>query len=191
MKHKLIINYLKNYGNISEKEELNIRKYFIPIQALKKQTLINKHSDCNKLFFINYGLLRAYYINNDGNEITRMIAWENRFLTNIVSFRNFSENIETIECIEKAEILAINRTDFDYLMKSSLNLKSIYADILEEYNALHIKRFEQLNSGNANEKIKYFNQNYVILKNRISDIHLSSFLSISRKTIERVKKNLL
>lgn len=189
MKHKLIIDYLKNYGNISEKEEVHIRKYFIPMQALKKQTLINKNSDCNKLFFINNGLLRAYYINDDGNEVTRMIAWENRFLTNIVSFRNFSENIEIIECIEKAEILAINRTDFDYLMKSSLNLKSIYADILEEYNALHIKRFEQLNSGNANEKLKYFNQNYAILKNRISDIHLSSFLSISRKTIERVKKN--
>jgi len=189
MKHKLLIEHLKNYGDISEQEELNIRKYFIPHQTTKKQILIEKHSICNKLFFVNNGLLRAYYINDDGREVTRMIAWENRFLTNIVSFRNFAENKETIECIEKAEILYINRNDFDNLMKSSFNLKSIYADILEEYNALHIKRFEQLNSGNAVEKLKYFNQNFQPLKNRINDTYLSSFLSISRKTIERLKKN--
>ena len=164
------------------------KKYFIPININKKHILINKNSPCDKLFFINKGLLRAYYTDSNGKETIRMIAWEGRFLTNVLSFRNLEENKETIDCIEKAEILYINRNDFDTLIKLSLNIKSIYADILEEYNSLHIKRFEQLNSGDALDKYRFFNDNFSPLKNRINDSYLSSFLSISRKTIERIKK---
>ena len=51
-----------------------------------------------------------------------------------------TENNETIECIENADILYIDRMNFEKLLTSSLNIKSIYADIIGEYNILHIKR---------------------------------------------------
>lgn len=189
MNHEKLITLLNQYGTISENEKQNIEKYFIPKQVKRKQVLIEKNSPCNKLFFINNGLLRTYYTNEKGVEVTRMIAWENRFLTNIGSFKNLTENNETIECVENAEILYINRMNFEKLITSSLNVKSIYADIIEEYNILHIKRFEQLNTKDAVGKYKFFIENFNPLKNRINDSLLASFLSISRKTIERIKKN--
>ena len=188
MNHEKLITLLSKYGTISETEKLNVEKYFIPIEIKKKQVLIEKHAPCNKLFFINKGLLRAYYTNEKETEVTRMIAWENRFLTNIGSFKNVTENNETIECVENAEILYIDRINFEKLITSSLNIKSIYADIIEEYNILHIKRFEQLNSKDSLGKYKYFKENFYPLRNRINDSLLSSFLSVSRKTIERLKK---
>ena len=189
MNHKKLITLLNEYGTISESEQQNIENLFIPLKKKKKQILIEKHSQCNKLFFVNKGLLRAYYTNEKGKEITRMIAWENRFLTNIGSFKNMTENNETIECIENADILYIDRMNFEKLLTSSLNIKSVYADIIGEYNILHIKRFEQLNSKDSLGKYKYFKENFHPLKNRINDTLLSSFLSVSRKTIERLKKN--
>lgn len=149
MRHKNLVEVLKNYGNISETDEKNIRRNFKILNVNKKEILVDGNSSCNKLFFVNKGLLRAYYSNNNEKEITRIIAWEKRFLTNIVSFRKLEDNKETIECIENAEILYITKIDFDKLLNSSLNLKSIYADILEDYNTMHIKRFEQLNTGDA------------------------------------------
>ena len=188
MPHEKLISLLNDYGTISDIEKLNIVKYFIPQKIKKKHILVDRHSPCNKLFFINNGLLRAYYINEKEIEVTRMIAWENRFLTNIGSFRNKIVNNEIIECIENAEILYIDRSNFENLVNSSLNLKSIYADIIEEYNILHIKRFEQLNSKNSLGKYAYYKENFDPLHNRISDTLLSSFLTVSRKTIERLKK---
>ena len=187
MKHQLLIEYLGKYGQISKLEELDIIKYFTPIETSRKQILIAKHQTCNKLFFVNKGLIRAYYTNVNGKEITRMIAWEGRFLTNIVSFKNFSENDEQIECIEKAEILYVNKQNFDFLMKSSLNLKSIYADILEEYNALHIKRFQSINTFNLDQKFEYLNSDFPNLINRASDNILASFLGISREYLVKNK----
>ena len=50
MKHKLLIENLRKYGNISEKEESTIREVFLCVNTKKKDILINKDSLCNKLF---------------------------------------------------------------------------------------------------------------------------------------------
>ncbi len=158
----------------------NIENYFIPTQVKRKQVLIEKNSPCNKLFFVNNGLLRAYYINERGKEVTRMFAWEGRFLTNIGSFKILSENNETIECVKDANILSINRDDFEKLMKSSLNIKSIYADLLEKYNILHIKRFEALHTFDLEKKLLHLKLDFPNLINDLNDNLLASFLGISR-----------
>jgi hypothetical protein len=96
MNHEKLINLLKQYGTLSEIENQNIIKFFTPIKVRKKNILIEKNSLCNKLFFINKGLLRTYYIDNYGNEFTRRIAWESGFITNMDSFRkNGLDNNET------------------------------------------------------------------------------------------------
>ncbi|QNS41775.1 cyclic nucleotide-binding domain-containing protein [Chryseobacterium manosquense] len=180
MNHEKLINLLKQYGTISETEQQNIENYFIPTQVKRKQVLIEKNSPCNKLFFINSGLLRAYYINEKGKEVTRMFAWEGRFLTNIGSFKILSENNETIECVKDANILSINRDDFERFMKSSLNIKSIYADLLEKYNILHIKRFEALHTFDLEKKLLHLKLDFPNLINDLNDNLLASFLGISR-----------
>lgn len=86
-------------------------------------------------------------------EVTRMIAWEGRFLTNLVSFKHFSNNKEFFECIQNAEVLWIDRNKFENLLTNSLNLKHIYLNILEEYPAANIKRFEHINTNNVEKKI--------------------------------------
>lgn len=192
MEHLQLIDYLKKYGSISEIEKQNIEKYFIPINVKKKHILIDKNALCNKLFFVNKGLLRAYYIDNNGNEFTRRIAWENGFLTNMESFRkNGIENNETIECIENAYILQILKKDLDSLLVNSDNLAKIYLSIMEKYMAINIRRYQHVSTTTPIERLAYFNKAYPYLKNRINDSILASFLSISRKTLIRTKKEFI
>lgn len=188
MKHEQLINFLKKYGTMSEVDNKIVRKYFIPLEVRKKQILIGKNFPCNKLFFINNGLLRTYYSSNSGKDITRVIAWENQFLTNIGSFKNFMENNEIIESLKNGEILYITRDDFELLMKSSPNLKSIYTDLLEKYSAVYIKQFEVLNTFDLNEKLIYLKKEFPHLIYKLNDTLLASLLGISRETYVRNKK---
>ena len=192
MRYQKLISELSKYGEITENERKNIRDFFSIINVKKRDILICKDSPCNKLFFVNKGLLRTFYIDINGNEITRRIAWENGFLTNMNSFRkNGIDNNETIECLENAELLVITKSDIDYLLKSSENLTRIYNIILEKYMAINIRRYEHVTSLNPTERLNYFNNNFPNIKNRISDTILATYLSISRKTLERIKKNLI
>ncbi len=192
MQYQQLFILLEKYGKISEKEKAMIKIYFEPLNIKKKTNLIKKNSICNKLFFVNKGLLRSFYIDHNGNEFTRRIAWENGFLTNMDSFRkNGIDNNETIECIENAEILQITKKDLDQLLSVSENLAKIYQLILEKYMAINIRGYHHLSTSMPLEKLIYFNKNFPTLKNRINDSILASFLSISRKTLIRTKSKLL
>ncbi len=192
MNYQKLFNNLEKHNKISENDKINIRKYFKSLTVKKKEILISENTLCNKLFFLNDGLLRTFYIDAKGNEITRRIAWESGFLTNMDSFRkNGIDNNETIECIENAELLEISKNNLDLLISTSENLTKVYQIILEKYMAINIRRFQQLTSLNPHERLLYFNKNYPKLKNRISDAVLSTFLGISRKTLERIRKNMI
>lgn len=191
MEYEKIIQSISNYGNISNDDICLIKKSFSFTTFIKNQKIISCDNPCNKLFFVNSGFLRAYYLNDNGKEITRMIAWEGRFLTNIVSLKHFSINKEFFECIQNAEVLWIDRIKFDNLLAESLTLKHIYLNILEEYSAANIKRFEHMNTNNVEKKILHLKSDYPHLINKINDTILSSFLAMSRESFVRNKKLLL
>ncbi|MDR2204884.1 MAG: Crp/Fnr family transcriptional regulator [Flavobacteriaceae bacterium] len=189
MQHKQLIDYLKRYGNISEQEEQNIRKAFSEQTAKKKDILIRKNSVCNKLFFVNKGLLRAYYEDDFGNETTRRIAWEHGFITNMDDFlKTETENNETIECIENAEFLEVLKSDWDVLVSNSENLGKIHQIILAKYVKINIRRVEHLTALTPEKKLIYFNENFPALKNRITDVVLATFLGMSRITLIRTRE---
>lgn len=181
MKHNQLLSYLKKYGSLNTIEEDLLKKYFIPYEVKKKAQLIEKNFPCDKLFFVNNGLIRAYHVNDNGREITRMIAGKDRFLTNIGSFRNSYINNETIECIQGGELLYISRNNFEFLVKKSLNLKSIYADILENYSALQCRRFQSLTTSDINQKITHLLEDFPEIISQVNDGLLASFLGVSRE----------
>lgn len=190
MHHDKLIQALEKYSPITDSDKRNITFSFNPIKVRQKVILISENKLCNKLFFINNGLLRSFSTDNKGNEITRRIAWEGGFLTNMDNFReNANDSNEHIECIENAELLEISKKEFEILISSSVTLTCVYQIILEKYIAINIRRFQQLTSLNPTERLQYYNRNFPKLKNRISETVLATFLGISRKTLERVRKN--
>src|SRR5690606_18863311 len=100
MHHDKLIQALEKYSPITDSDKRNITFSFNPIKVRQKVILISENELCNKLFFINNGLLRSFSTDNKGNEITRRIAWEGGFLTNMDNFReNANDSNEHIECI--------------------------------------------------------------------------------------------
>lgn len=189
--YELFLNYLSQFGTISTDEIIKIKTYCTVKYVKKKQILISENEACNKMFFVNYGMLRSYYRDSYGHKITRAIAIENSFISNMNSFRGLCENTETIECLEDAELLVANRINFSKLMDEFPNLKGIYSEILEVYDAMNIKRFHLMSLKSVKAKLNFFKEEYPHLTNKLTDSILASFLGISRESIVRNKKILL
>ncbi|WP_047455967.1 Crp/Fnr family transcriptional regulator [Chryseobacterium sp. OV279] len=188
MTHEKLIKLLKNYGEISKEDEIDIAAKFIFQKTKKKEILVGQNSSCNKLFFVIEGFIRAYSINDKGNEVTRMIAWEGNFLTDIVGFRDQNINQEIIESLTDSFLLFITKNNFDSLLNSSENFKKIYIKVLEEYSNMHMKKLQLINIVDISLKMKYFKEHFPDLVFKLNDKILASFLSISRETLVRHKK---
>lgn len=187
MHYNQILSFLNSEKKLNQKAESSIRKHFHFIQVKKKDILLHAYTVCDKIFFINKGVLRAYYINDKGTMITRTIASENRFLTNMISFINFAKNIETFECLEDADLLYINRKELTELLDISPVIRARYCDLLEQCNAIQIKHIHFITNSEVTDKIQYLKSNFPEIVGRVNDRILASFLGISRETIVRHK----
>lgn len=129
--------------------------------------------------------MRAYHINEKGNEITRMIAGQNKFIAN---FKNLTSRKEIIESITTSNVLMITEQNFDFLLKSSINIKCMYGDIMEIYNANNINHYMTINSSDVKFKLQYLKSNFPNVINNVNDEILASFINMSRETFVRHKK---
>ncbi|MCO4304892.1 Crp/Fnr family transcriptional regulator, partial [Riemerella anatipestifer] len=144
----------------------------------------------NNIIFVNSGLLRAFVEDQKGTVCTRIIAWENRFLTNITTFKHFNSSDEIIEALENSEIIYIEKDFFYQLLSTCPNLNSIYLNILSEYNELYIKKYFLYACKSLKEKILFLKDNFPHLIKRTNDTILASFLGVSRESYVRGKKYL-
>lgn len=183
--HNNLIRTLKEYGNISNEEEYLIKKHFRFTSLKKNEIFKSKYS--NNIIFVNSGLLRAFVEDQKGIVCTRIIAWENRFLTNITTFKHFNSSDETIEALENSEIIYIEKDFFYQLLSTCPNLNIIYLKILSEYNELYIRKYSLYACKSIEEKMLFLKDNFPHLIKRTNDTILASFLGISRESYVRGK----
>ncbi len=188
MHYNPILAFLNNKQKLSGEEEQNIRKYFRFAKAQRKEKIVTSNSRCDKIVFVNKGIIRAYC--NKEKEVTRMIVSENQFLTNMNSFHLGKENTETFECLEDTEYLYITKPDMNKLLESSPIFKVMCYDILAMYNAVLVTHIHFITNSEVCTKIQYFKTNFPNLIGRISDQILASFIGVSRETIGRNKDQL-
>jgi len=92
----------------------------------KNETLISKGDTCRYTYFVCKGSVRAYFIDDDGQEATRCIALENQFITTIHSFISQTPTNEFIEATEQAELLQISYNDFKKIIEETTLARDLY-----------------------------------------------------------------
>src|SRR5690606_12384649 len=104
---------------------------FQPLTVKKNKLLLTQGTVADKLFFIVKGCLRLYYYNEDRSIFTSFMAFENTFLTSIVSFISREPAPEYIQAVEDSELLVISYDRFTLLRNITPEWDKIYRHILE------------------------------------------------------------
>lgn len=187
MQYHQLLQLLNEGEPLTEEDVVKVRKHVHPFRAKKKEILLYAGDSCDRIFFVNKGMIRAYFTNHKGADVTRMIATENCFMTNMISFKRLSVNNETIECLEDAELLIIKRHDLIAMLEDSTLLRAKYCNFLEQYNAMHINHIHMVNGTKATERIQYLKRHFPETIGRASDQVIASFLGMARETFARSK----
>ncbi|WP_125150780.1 Crp/Fnr family transcriptional regulator [Bergeyella zoohelcum] len=190
MYHGLLIDFVRSLVQMTAEEEEEIIRRFYLQASRTDENLVSAGETCDKIFFICEGMLRNYYLNEQGAEITRLLSSEGEFCSNLHSFTTLSENDEYIQCLEDSVVLWISHEDFYYLVENLDGVRRIYIKILEKFQAFHIKRFQFLTTMSPLEKLIFFKERYPQYYERISNKVLASFLNMTPETCSRTKKKL-
>ena len=186
----MLADIIRAKTNLSEEQISNILSCFKPMHVKKNELVLERNAVANQLFFIKKGCLRLYYINEDGNISTRFMAFENTFLTSIVSFISREPSPEYIQAVENSELLVISNIDFVHLRNTIPAWDNIYIYILEYGLTVINSKLSSLLTQNATERYLSLLKNNPELIQRLSNSNLAAYFNITPQTLSRLKSQI-
>ena len=139
------------------------------------------------LGFLEKGLLRSYFIDDKGNEVTTAFIEEGTFFTDVMSFPTQGISERTLEAVVASEVVVFSQQQLQVLRTSIAVWEQFerlyYQKVLQEKVAFQRK----LTQSNVNKAYRLFVAQYKQAAKYAPRKQIASFLGISRYTLSRIK----
>ncbi|MEE0265530.1 MAG: Crp/Fnr family transcriptional regulator [Acutalibacteraceae bacterium] len=135
------------------------------------------------------GICRAYYVDGDGNDITRGFAPASTMCMDEGLF-GYSESIATWEALEESILMIFETNRIKELIHHNNQLKDMYITLLE--NALRYKLYRE--NGflveNATQRYISFKRRYPEICRTVKQHYIATYLGVTPESLSRIKKAL-
>ena len=170
------LNYLKSGLRVVE---LQPKHFFIHANVIQQE-----------IGFVFQGLIRAFYIDNQGHEITVNFVQENRYATHYTAFITRTPGKYYFQCIEPTILVNLSYDHIQTGYDKFPDIERYGRLIAEEVLKFQQKRIESFLFDTAEQRYLDFIKENPDLFNRVSLSHLSSFLGMERQTLTRIRQKL-
>lgn len=163
----------------------------LTFQELKKKDFFLQAGKVQKAIgFLTSGLVRSFYIDDDGNEITVGFYAEHDYATHYHAFITRQPSQYAIQCLEPTTFLCLSYDDLQWVYQQSSNFERYGRLVAEEILKRQQARIESFIFQTAEERYLAFIEKDPTLFNRISLSQLCSFLGIERQTLTRIRQKI-
>jgi len=160
-------------------------------RAVKKGKLILKEDQrCDYFYFVIKGLVRVYYIDLHGNEITHWFAAENSMITSPFSFLKKEKNILYFEAVEDTDLIAITSDQLDTIVRQVESTEVALRHLYAEFAMLLSRRVMSIHTETAEERYLKLMDEYPHLFRKAKLAHIASYLGITPQSLSRIRKKL-
>ncbi len=140
----------------------------------------------DKAGIVMNGIVRSYYIDGDGNDITQFFSKEGSFCMD-EGMMSFDEIIKMWEAVEESTVMIFDVKKMKELIFSSENLKTIWIQLLESGMRYKMYRENGFLVENATERYLHFRKLYPELSGRVPQKHIATYLGIAPESLSRIR----
>lgn len=190
----VITGFLQSFMQICpeiKEEELNFLRKQVSVSTYHKKSLYLSPKAVQKsIGFIGAGLIRTYYMDENGKDITLAFNKEGDYVTDYLAFIKQAHTNYYFECLEDCTVV-----NLPYVaIRDGYNRFKVFEKygrlIAEKVLEVRIKRVDSFLFHNAEDRYLEFVSENPGLLNRIAVTHLCSFLGTERQTLTRIRKKI-
>ena len=150
-------------------------------------TVLWEGDTASYLDYIIQGVVRGYYIDSKGNDITKCFCAEDDFFST-EGFRISAPATFTIECLEDCKCLQLPYT----LLKSIVNSNKSIGDSVSHLFQVEVSKQEDRSKNlmllNAEERYHAFCNDYPHLNTRVALKYIASYIGVRAASLSRIRK---
>jgi Cyclic nucleotide-binding domain. len=177
--------------NISETELSYLAKGLTITELKAKHFYIQANIVQEQIGFVCSGLVRAFYIDKNGNDVTVNFVGEGNYATHYPAFIMKRPSKYYFQCLEPSVIVNLSYSHIQDCCEKFPTIEHYIRLLVEEAFTIQQKRIDGFLFDNAETRYLDFIKEYPDLFNRVSLSYLCSYLGIERQSLTRIRKKLV
>jgi cAMP-binding proteins - catabolite gene activator and regulatory subunit of cAMP-dependent protein kinases len=184
------IEYILQFGNLN-KQQIDL------VKSKASETMLHKDDyyweagkTVRHVGFLTEGILRVYYYNNKGEEITRYFIDENHLILSGNTIDELYTPSEYLSAITDCKLVVFSRPDWKELSETIIGWDQIIQKIISKHHSEKMTRRSELVSQDGTERYLDFIQKFPTLVNRVPLSYIASYLGITQSSLSRIRKNI-
>jgi CRP-like cAMP-binding protein len=186
--YALLIQHLSRFISLETQEITLLTESFKPKQLKKKDFLLHQGEVSKFETFVSKGCLRAFYINDKGEEHIVQFAVEDWWIGDMYSFLTQTPAMFTIEALEDCKLLQIDKNSLEELYLKLPKMERFFRIIIQNAFVASQKRIISAMSQTADERYLAFIQKYPAIEQRIPQYQVAAYLGITPEFLSRIRK---
>lgn len=185
-----MINSAKIFGIDLNKDDLNEVMQISTLKLFHKGDIIRQIGDENDTVgFVLSGLIRSYYLDENGNETTRYFHPENTLFMD-EGLVNYPKSICACEALEDCVVVIFPTKQVKEIALKHESLRNFYIIMLENAVKYKIERENLFLTCTATERYLQFIKKYPTLCDRVRQSYIATYLGIAPESLSRIRRSL-
>lgn len=186
----IIQNISKHVSLTPEEATLFLSK--VETKTVKAKTILLNAGELSKhTYFVNSGILRSFYINDNIIEHVLHFACEGWWIGDMYSYISEKSGNLFIEVLEEAEIVILSKENHQELYQQIPKLERFFRILAENSLVAHQERLMDNLSLTAEERFEKFCAKYPTLIQSIPQKHIASFIGVTPEFFSKMKARML
>lgn len=189
--YTLLLDNIKRHIAITPEEE----EYFISLlqhrKLRKRQYLIQEGDVAKYENFVIKGCLRAYSVDEKGQEHIIQFAEEDWWIGDMYSYTSGEPAIFNVDALEDSELLQISPENQEQLFKAYPKFERFFRIIIQNGFIALQRRVIANMSQPAEERYLDFAKKYPSILNRVPQHQVASYLGITPEFLSRIRKQVV
>lgn len=191
-KYELLLSEIRKRVPWISDDEICAISECLSIHSLPtRHFIINAGERVSNLHFVLSGMVKAFYVDDSGDEITVNFMKERRFFTDFYSVTNSLPSRFYFKSIEPVEYISLPFEALNALCDRSHAIERFFRLALGEVFNDWEKRTEDFLFLKAEDRYRKFLSSRSDIAARVSVTDLASYLGIERQSLTRIRKKML
>ncbi len=182
---------LKNIEKHITLNDLEI-DHFLSVLKLKdldkKERILSQGQTCKKLYFVEFGSLRAYNMNEEGKESTIMFAVQDWWITDMDAFVHQKPAVLSIETLEASRVMELDFQKLEELYIKIPKFERFFRILFQNaYIREQVRALENI-SFTTEQRYLRFIKKYPQMLPKITQKQIASYLGVTPEFLSSIKK---
>ena len=188
--YELFFKHFREKVALTEEQQERIKTFLTPKKLRRKQYLLQEGDPCRYIAFVEHGALRAYSVDESGNESIIQFALEGWTISDLYSFLTGEPATYNIEALEDCELALIGQEAHEEMLRSIPPYETYTRlQITGAYLAMQ-KRLTSILSLSSEERYNNLNALYPSIVQRVPQHMIASYMGLKPETLSRVRKKI-